>query len=57
MKGDAMTTTKTQYQYFENTKAENCVVYGPGTNPVCSAAAPVAIVIQAVDGALPSNPS
>ena len=51
MKGDAMTTTKTQYQYFENTKAENCVVYGPGTNPVCSAAAPVAIVIQAVDGA------
>ena len=51
MKGDAMTTTKTQYQYFENTKAENCVVYGPGTNPVCSAVAPVAIVIQAVDGA------
>ena len=51
MKGDAMTTTKTSYQFFENTKAENCVVYGPGTNKECSTVAPVAIVIQAVDGA------
>ena len=50
-KGDAMTTTKTSFQFFENTKAENCVVYGPGTNPVCSTQGPVAIVIQAVDGA------
>ena len=50
-KGEAMTTTKTAYQYFENTKAENCVVYGPGTNKTCSTQGPVAIVIQAVDGA------
>jgi hypothetical protein len=26
MKGDAMTTTKTNYQVFDNTKADNCVV-------------------------------
>ena len=51
IKGDALTTTKTSYQFFENTKADNCVVYGPGTNPVCAVNAPVAIVIQAVDGA------
>ena len=48
MKGEAMTTTKTGYQFFENTTAANCVVYGPGTNPVCATGAPVAIIIQAV---------
>ena len=49
-KGDAMTTTKTAFQYFENTKADNCIVFGPGTFGG-AAAAPTSIVIQAVDGA------
>ena len=53
MKGDAMTTTKTSYTFFENTKAENCVVFGPGVWQGGELAVGVAtsIVIQAVDGA------
>jgi dynein heavy chain len=51
MKGDAMTTTKTSYTFFENTKADNCVVFGPGCRGELAVGIPTQVVIQAVDGA------
>jgi dynein heavy chain len=51
MKGDAMSTTRTAYTFYENTKAGNCIVFGPGAAGEICPGVEASIVIQAVDGA------
>ena len=46
--GEAHTTTKITFTFFENTTADNCVVFGPATTGG-SAGYLTSLVVQAVE--------